>query len=218
MLFRKNVEMVAETDALPGRTDQTMPVPDQHYVNGHPLTGPWPEGMQTVVVAMGCFWGAERKFWQTEGVYSTFVGYAGGYTPNPTYEEVCSGRTGHTEAVGVVFDPEVVSFERILQVFWEEHDPTQGNRQGNDIGSQYRSAVYVTDESQRAAVEASREMFQERLRAAGYGEITTEIGSTDMDREFFYAEPYHQQYLAKNPNGYCGIGGTGVSCPVGLAT
>ena len=218
MLFRKNVEMVAETDALPGRTDQTMPVPDQHYVNGHPLTGPWPEGMQTVVVAMGCFWGAERKFWQTEGVYSTFVGYAGGYTPNPTYEEVCSGRTGHTEAVGVVFDPEVVSFERVLQVFWEEHDPTQGNRQGNDIGSQYRSAVYVTDESQRAAVEASREMFQERLRAAGYGEITTEIGSTDMDREFFYAEPYHQQYLAKNPNGYCGIGGTGVSCPVGLAT
>ena len=218
MLFRKNVEMVAETDALPGRTDQTMPVPDQHYVNGHPLTGPWPEGMQTVVVAMGCFWGAERKFWQTEGVYSTFVGYAGGYTPNPTYEEVCSGRTGHTEAVGVVFDPELVSFERILQVFWEEHDPTQGNRQGNDIGSQYRSAVYVTDESQRAAVEASREMFQERLRAAGYGEITTEIGSTDMDREFFYAEPYHQQYLAKNPNGYCGIGGTGVSCPVGLAT
>jgi len=218
MLFRKNVEMVAETDALPGRTDQTMPVPDQHYVNGHPLTGPWPEGMQTVVVAMGCFWGAERKFWQTEGVYSTFVGYAGGYTPNPTYEEVCSGRTGHTEAVGVVFDPEVVSFERILQVFWEEHDPTQGNRQGNDIGSQYRSAVYVTDESQRAAVEASREMFQERLRAAGYGEITTEIGSIDMDREFFYAEPYHQQYLAKNPNGYCGIGGTGVSCPVGLAT
>jgi len=218
MLFRKNVEMVAETDALPGRTDQTMPVPDQHYVNGHPLTGPWPEGMQTVVVGMGCFWGAERKFWQTEGVYSTFVGYAGGYTPNPTYEEVCSGRTGHTEAVGVVFDPEVVSFERILQVFWEEHDPTQGNRQGNDIGSQYRSAVYVTDESQRAAVEASREMFQERLRAAGYGEITTEIGSTDMDREFFYAEPYHQQYLAKNPNGYCGIGGTGVSCPVGLAT
>ena len=218
MLFRKNVEMVAETDALPGRTDQTMPVPDQHYVNGHPLTGPWPEGMQTVVVGMGCFWGAERKFWQTEGVYSTFVGYAGGYTPNPTYEEVCSGRTGHTEAVGVVFDPEVVSFERILQVFWEEHDPTQGNRQGNDIGSQYRSAVYVTDESQRAAVEASREMFQERLRAAGYGEITTEIGSTDMDREFFYAEPYHQQYLAKNPNGYCGIGGTGVSCPIGLST
>ncbi len=218
MLFRKNVEMVAEADALPGRTDQTMPVPDHHYVNGRPLTGPWPEGMQTVVVAMGCFWGAERKFWQTEGVYSTFVGYAGGYTPNPTYEEVCSGRTGHTEAVGVVFDPEVVSFERILQVFWEEHDPTQGNRQGNDIGSQYRSAVYVSDESQRAAVEASREIFQENLRAAGYGEITTEIGSIDMDREFFYAEPYHQQYLAKNPNGYCGIGGTGVSCPVGLAT
>ena len=218
MLFRKNVEMVAEADALPGRTDQTMPVPDQHFVNGHPLTGPWPECMQTVVVGMGCFWGAERKFWQTEGVYSTFVGYAGGYTPNPTYEEVCSGRTGHTEAVGVVFDPEVVSFERILQVFWEEHDPTQGNRQGNDIGSQYRSAVYVTDESQRAAVEASKDVFQERLRAAGYGEITTEIGSIDVDRGFFYAEPYHQQYLAKNPNGYCGIGGTGVSCPIGLST
>ena len=218
MLFRKNVEMVAEADALPGRTDQSMPVPDAHFVNGHPLTGPWPEGMQTVVVGMGCFWGAERKFWQTEGVYSTFVGYAGGYTPNPTYEEVCSGRTGHTEAVGVVFDPEVVSFERILQVFWEEHDPTQGNRQGNDIGSQYRSAVYVTDESQRAAVEASKDVFQERLRAAGYGEITTEIGSIDVDRGFFYAEPYHQQYLAKNPNGYCGIGGTGVSCPIGLST
>ena len=218
MLFRKNVEMVAEADALPGRTDQTMPVPDEHFVNGHPLTGPWPEGMQTLVVGMGCFWGAERKFWQTEGVYSTFVGYAGGYTPNPTYEEVCSGRTGHTEAVGVVFDPGVVSFERILQVFWEEHDPTQGNRQGNDIGSQYRSAVYVTDESQRAAVEASKDVFQERLRSAGYGEITTEIGSIDLDRGFFYAEPYHQQYLAKNPNGYCGIGGTGVSCPIGLST
>ena len=218
MLFRKNVEMVAEADALPGRIDQTMPVPDSHFVNGHPLTGPWPDGMQTLVVGMGCFWGAERKFWQTEGVYSTFVGYAGGYTPNPTYEEVCSGRTGHTEAVGVVFDPEVVSFERILQVFWEEHDPTQGNRQGNDIGSQYRSAVYVTDESQRAAVEASKDVFQERLRAAGYGEITTEIGSIDVDRGFFYAEPYHQQYLAKNPNGYCGIGGTGVSCPIGLST
>ena len=218
MLFRKNVEMVAEADALPGRTDQTMPVPDEHFVNGHPLTGPWPEGMQTLVVGMGCFWGAERKFWQTEGVYSTFVGYAGGYTPNPTYEEVCSGRTGHTEAVGVVFDPGVVSFERILQVFWEEHDPTQGNRQGNDIGSQYRSAVYVTDESQRVVVEASKDVFQERLRAAGYGEITTEIGSIDLDRGFFYAEPYHQQYLAKNPNGYCGIGGTGVSCPIGLST
>ena len=218
MLFRKNVEMVAEADALPGRTDQTMPVPDEHFVNGHPLTGPWPEGMQTLVVGMGCFWGAERKFWQTEGVYSTFVGYAGGYTPNPTYEEVCSGRTGHTEAVGVVFDPGVVSFERILQVFWEEHDPTQGNRQGNDIGSQYRSAVYVTDESQRVVVEASKDVFQERLRAAGFGEITTEIGSIDLDRGFFYAEPYHQQYLAKNPNGYCGIGGTGVSCPIGLST
>src|SRR6056297_4119344 len=175
MLFRKNVEMVAETDALPGRTDQTMPVPDQHYVNGHPLTGPWPEGMQTVVVAMGCFWGAERKFWQTEGVYSTFVGYAGGYTPNPTYEEVCSGRTGHSEAVGVVYDPEVVSYERLLQTFWEEHDPTQGMRQGNDIGSQYRSAIFVTDPSQESLIESSMAVFQERLDAAGYGTITSEV-------------------------------------------
>ena len=213
MLFRKNAEMIAEADALPGRTDQTMPVPDAHVVSGAPLTGPWPEGHQTLVVGMGCFWGAERMFWNTDGVYSTFVGYAGGYTPNPAYEEVCSGRTGHTEVVGIVFDPEVVSLERILQVFWEGHDPTQGMRQGNDIGSQYRSAIYTTDPSQTAAVEATRAAFQERLGAAGYGEITTEIAPLG---EFFYAEPYHQQYLAKNPNGYCGIGGTGVSCPVGI--
>jgi peptide-methionine (S)-S-oxide reductase len=218
MLFRKSAEMVAEADALPGRTDQTMPVPEAHFVNGHPLVGPWPDGFQTVVVGMGCFWGAERKFWQLDGVYSTFVGYAGGFTPNPTYEETCSGRTGHTEVVAVVFDPDVVSLERVLQVFWEDHDPTQGNRQGNDVGSQYRSALYVTDPAQLAAAESSKAMFQERLEAAGYGEITTEIASIDMSTGFFYAEPYHQQYLAKNPNGYCGIGGTGVSCPIGLAT
>ncbi len=215
MLFRKKAEMVAEGDALPGRTDQTIPVPDAHFVNGNPLQGPWPDGFETAVFGMGCFWGAERKFWQTEGVYSTFVGYAGGFTPNPTYEEVCSGLTGHAEVVGVVYDPAVVSFERILQVFWENHDPTQGMRQGNDVGTQYRSAIYLTDESQRSAVELSRKMYQERLHEAGYGEITTEIAPLG---EFFYAEPYHQQYLAKNPNGYCGIGGTGVSCPVGLGS
>jgi peptide-methionine (S)-S-oxide reductase len=216
MLFRKNVEMVTEADALPGRTDQTMPVPEAHYVNGNPLVGPWPDGMRTAVFAMGCFWGVERKFWQLDGVYSTFVGYAGGYTPNATYEEVCSGRTGHTEAVVVVYDPEIVSYERLLQTFWEEHDPTQGMRQGNDVGTQYRSAIYLTDPSQQAAVDASRAMFQERLNAAGYGEITTEIAPIDLATGFFYAEPYHQQYLAKNPNGYCGVGGTGVSCPIGL--
>ena len=216
MLFRKDAELVAEADALPGRTDQTMPVPEEHFVNGNPLTGPWPSGFETIVFGLGCFWGAERKFWELDGVYSTFVGYAGGYTPNASYEETCSGRTGHTEAVGVVFDPDVVTLERVLQVFWEEHDPTQGMRQGNDRGSQYRSAIYFTDEAHRGAVDASRAMFQERLTAAGYGEITTEIDAIDMASGFFYAEPYHQQYLAKNPSGYCGIGGTGVSCPIGL--
>ena len=215
MLFRKKSEMVAVDDALPGRTDQTIPVPATHFVNGNPLQGPWPDGFETAVFGMGCFWGEERKFWQTEGVYSTFVGYAGGFTPNPTYEEVCSGLTGHAEVVGVVYDPAVVTFERILQVFWENHDPTQGMRQGNDVGTQYRSAIYLTDESQRGAVELSRKMYQERLHEAGYGEITTEIAPL---REFYYAEPYHQQYLAKNPNGYCGAGGTGVSCPVGLGS
>ncbi len=215
MLFRKKADMVAESDALPGRTDQAIPVPDAHFVNGNPLRGPWPDGFETAVFGMGCFWGAERKFWQTEGVYSTFVGYAGGFTPNATYEEVCSGLTGHTEAVGVVYDPSVVTFEQILQVFWENHDPTQGMRQGNDMGTQYRSAIYVSDESQRSTVELSRKMYQERLHDAGYGEITTEVAPLG---EFYYAEPYHQQYLAKNPNGYCGIGGTGVSCPVGLGS
>jgi peptide-methionine (S)-S-oxide reductase len=218
MLFRKHAQMVAEADALPGRTDQTMPIPEAHFVNGHPLTGPWPEGMRVAAFAMGCFWGVERKFWQLDGVYSTFVGYAGGYTPNATYEEVCSGRTGHTEAVVVVYDPNVVSYETLLQTFWEGHDPTQGMRQGNDIGSQYRSAIFVTDDDQRAAIESSRAMYQDRLSAAGYGEITSEVLDLDVDRDFFYAEPYHQQYLAKNPNGYCGVGGTGVSCPIGLPT
>jgi peptide-methionine (S)-S-oxide reductase len=215
MLFRKKADMVAEGDALRGRIDQAIPVPEAHFVNGNPLQGPWPDGFETVVFGMGCFWGAERKFWQTEGVYSTYVGYAGGFTPNATYEEVCSGLTGHAEVVGVVYDSSVVSFERILQVFWESHDPTQGMRQGNDVGTQYRSAIYVTDESQRSAVELSAKMYQERLHGAGYGEITTEVKPLG---EFFYAEPYHQQYLAKNPNGYCGIGGTGVSCPVGLGS
>ncbi|HTH04214.1 MAG TPA: peptide-methionine (S)-S-oxide reductase MsrA [Ilumatobacteraceae bacterium] len=213
MLFRTKSEMVSPEQALPGRTDQTMPVPGEHFVLGTPLTPPWPDGMQTAVVGMGCFWGAERKFWQLEGVYSTAVGYAGGFTPNPSYEETCSGRTGHTEAVLVVFDPQKVSFERVLQTFWESHDPTQGMRQGNDMGTQYRSAIYTTDASQVAAVEATRAMYQERLRASGYGDITTEVKPLDA---FYYAEPYHQQYLAKNPNGYCGIGGTGVSCPIGL--
>ena len=218
MLFRKNAEIVSAADALPGRTDQTMPVPDEHFVNGHPLRGPWPDGFETIVFGMGCFWGAERKFWELEGVYSTFVGYAGGHTPNATYEEVCSERTAHTEAVVVVFDPTVVTLQRVLQVFWEEHDPTQGMRQGNDIGSQYRSAIYATTEAQRSIVDESVEVFQARLTAARYGEITTEIDTVDFDAAFFYAEPYHQQYLAKNPNGYCGIGGTGVSCPIGLGS
>jgi peptide-methionine (S)-S-oxide reductase len=213
MLFRHKSEMVSPADALPGRTDQTMPVPERHFVLDAPLTGPWPEGMQTAVFGLGCFWGAERKFWQTPGVYSTAVGYAGGYTPNATYEEACSGRTGHAEVVLVVFDPAMVSYEQLLRVFWENHDPTQGMRQGNDMGTQYRSAAYTTDPSQEPVLRASLAMYQERLRTAGYGDITTEVAPLT---EFFYAEPYHQQYLAKNPNGYCGIGGTGVSCPIGL--
>jgi peptide-methionine (S)-S-oxide reductase len=214
MFFTKKAEMVDPADALAGRTDQTMPVPEAHFVNGHPLTGPWPDGMETLVVGMGCFWGAERKFWQEPGVYSTAVGYAGGFTPNATYEEACSGRTGHAEVVLVVFDPQVTSLDRMLQVFWESHDPTQGMRQGNDVGTQYRSAVYYADEQQHAAVERTRESYQQRLTAAGYGSITTEVAALG---DFFYAEPYHQQYLAKNPSGYCGIGGTGVSCPVGTS-
>ena len=205
--------MVSEGDALPGRTDQIMAVPENHFVNHNPLSGPWPEGFETVVFGMGCFWGAERKFWETDGVYSTAVGYAGGFTPNATYEEACSGLTGHAEVVQVVFDPSKVSFDQLLKVFWENHDPTQGMRQGNDMGTQYRSAIYYTSEDQRSAIDSSLEMYQQRLKEARYGEITTEIKPLS---HFYYAEPYHQQYLAKNPNGYCGIGGTGVSCPIGL--
>jgi peptide-methionine (S)-S-oxide reductase len=213
LLFGSKTRMVAPGDALPGRPDP-IPTADTHFVLGTPLKPPFPANLQTAVVAMGCFWGAERVFWQTPGVYTTAVGYAGGYTPNPTYEEVCSGRTGHAEVVLVVFDPEQVSYEEILKRFWENHDPTQGMRQGNDVGTQYRSAVYITDPSQRAAAEASKAAYGERLRAAGYGEITSEVAEAG---EFYYAEDYHQQYLAKVPNGYCGLGGTGVSCPVGLS-
>jgi len=213
MLFsRAKSEMPDPSDALPGRSE-TMPVPDAHDVLGVPITPPFPEGSQQIVFGMGCFWGAERLFWQTPGVITTAVGYAGGFTPNPTYEEVCSGRTGHTEAVLVVFDPEKITLDALLKVFWEGHDPTQGMRQGNDMGTQYRSAIYVSDDAQLAAAKSSRDMFQERLTAAGYGDITTEIAEAGP---FFYAEPYHQQYLSKVPNGYCGLGGTGVSCPIGV--
>jgi len=213
-MFRQKSEMVTADTALPGRADP-IPVPAKHFVLDAPLTGPWPAGLQTAVFGLGCFWGAERKFWQTDGVYTTAVGYAGGFTSNATYEETCSGRTGHTEAVLVVFDPAKLSYEKLLKVFWENHDPTQGMRQGNDMGTQYRSAIYTTDAAQAVTVEASRAMFQEQLTAAGFGEITTEVKPL---ADFFYAEAYHQQYLAKNPNGYCGIGGTGVSCPIGLRT
>ena len=208
MLFRKNVAMVSPADALTGRPEK-MRVPTKHFVNGAPLVGPWPAGVDTLVVGMGCFWGAERKFWQADGVYSTSVGYAGGYTANPTYEEVCSGLTGHTEVVLVAFDTARTSLDAILRVFWENHDPTQGNRQGNDVGTQYRSAIYFVGDAQRAAAQASRATFQAALTKAGYGDITTEISPL---RDYFYAEEYHQQYLGKNPNGYCGLGGTGVSC------
>jgi peptide-methionine (S)-S-oxide reductase len=211
-LFSKPTTMVAPDDALPGR-DEAMSVPGQHEVLGNPIVPPFPDGLEQAIVGMGCFWGAERVFWRAPGVYTTAVGYAGGYTPNPTYQEVCSGRTGHTEAVLVVFDPKQVSYEEILRLFWENHDPTQGMRQGNDAGTQYRSAIYTLNEEQQLAAEATRDAFQQELAAAGYSEITTEIAEAGP---FFYAEPYHQQYLAKNPNGYCGLGGTGVACPVGL--
>ena len=208
-LFGSHKSAMVEADAaLPGRDEALPGVPEVHAVNGNRIQPPFPEGMATAVFAMGCFWGAERLFWQVPGVYSTAVGYAGGYTPNPTYQEVCSGRTGHTEAVLVVFDPAQVSYEQLLAVFWEGHDPTQGMRQGNDVGTQYRSAAYWADESQRAALEASRATFAERLAAAGFGDITTEIAEAPT---FYYAEDYHQQYLHKVPNGYCGLGGTGVS-------
>ena len=213
MFGRKNPVMITAAEALPGRTDQVMPVPVEHFELGTPLVGPWPDTMSTLVVGMGCFWGAERKFWQASGVHSTSVGYAGGFTPNPSYEEVCSGLTGHTEVVLVVFDHSQVSINDMLRIFWENHDPTQGMRQGNDIGTQYRSAVYFQNDAQREAAEATRDAYQEQLTKAGYGAITTEIAPLT---DYFYAEPYHQQYLGKNPNGYCGIGGTGVSCPVGI--
>jgi peptide-methionine (S)-S-oxide reductase len=211
-LLGSKTKMVAPEDALRGRPDP-LAVPDRHEVLGTPLQPPFPDGFESIVVGMGCFWGAERIFWQADGVYTTAVGYAGGYTPNPTYEEVCSGRTGHAEVVLVVFDPAKITREQVLALFWENHDPTQGMRQGNDVGTQYRSAVYVDSPEQRAAAEATKSAFAERLKAAGYGEVATEIADAGP---FFYAEDYHQQYLAKNPNGYCGLGGTGVSCPVGL--
>ena len=212
-LFDKaKTKLVDPADALPGR-DQPIAVPERHAVLGNPLTPPWPEGFQQIVVGMGCFWGAERVYWQADGVWTTAVGYAGGFTPNPSYEEVCSARTGHTEAVLAVFDPSVTSYDEMLRLFWENHDPTQGMRQGNDVGTQYRSAIYIGSDAEREAAERSREVFAERLGAAGYGEISTEIAPLS---DFYYAEDYHQQYLAKNPNGYCGLGGTGVSCPIGL--
>ena len=212
MLFaRKSTELPDRNDALPGR-DTPVPVAETHFVNGNPLVGPFPDHLEQAVFGLGCFWGAERVFWQLEGVYSTSVGYAGGYTPNPSYEEVCSGRTGHAEVVSVIFDPAAVSYDELLRVFWEAHDPTQGMRQGNDRGTQYRSTIYTTSDAQLAAARASRERYQERLNGAGLGAITTEIATAG---DYFYAEDYHQQYLAKNPGGYCGIGGTGVSCPIG---
>jgi len=214
MFLRRKQEMVEPDGALPGR-DQEMPVPEVHAVLGTPLRPPFPEGTRTAIFALGCFWGAERLFWQTPGVVTTAVGYVGGYTPNPTYEEVCSGRTGHTEAVLVAYDPAKVSLEALLKVFWEGHNPTQGMRQGNDTGTQYRSGVYGLPRDELAAANASRDQFQARLDEAGYGQITSEIVDGG---EFFYAEGYHQQYLDKNPNGYCGLGGTGVTCPIGVAT
>jgi peptide-methionine (S)-S-oxide reductase len=213
MWMRKKTAMPARADALPGRAAK-MPVPDAHFVNGHPLKPPFPAGLETAIFGLGCFWGAERCFWRLPGVYTTAVGYAGGYTPNPTYEEVCSGLTGHTEAVLVVFDPKQVSYEMLLKTFWESHDPTQGMRQGNDVGTQYRSAIYYVTPEQRRLAEASRDAYQQALTRAGRGAISTEIAEAG---DFFYAEDYHQQYLAKNPGGYCGLGGTGVSCPAPAA-
>jgi peptide-methionine (S)-S-oxide reductase len=215
MLFtRKPLELPTSESALPGR-DTPIEVPAAHDVLGTPLAPPFPEGLERIVVGMGCFWGAERMFWQAPGVYSTAAGYAGGFTPNPTYQEVCSGRTGHAEVVLAVFDPAKTSFEEMLRIFWEGHDPTQGMRQGNDVGTQYRSAIYWETDAQRDAALESKERFQKELAKARYGEITTEIAEAGP---FYYAEDYHQQYLAKNPNGYCGLGGTGVSCPVRVAT
>jgi len=211
--FSKKLEIPTAEECLPGRPIK-MPVPERHHLNGHTLMGPYPAGLEQAVFGLGCFWGAERKFWETPGVWTTAVGYAGGSTSNPTYEEVCSGMTGHTEVVLVVFDPMQTSYEALLKVFWESHDPTLGMRQGNDVGTQYRSAIYTYSPAQLAAAEASRHAYQERLRTAGYGPVTSEIREAPP---FYFAEDYHQQYLAKNPFGYCGLGGTGVSCPVGTA-
>jgi len=209
----RKTTMPSRGEALPGR-ETALPVPEQHFVNSNPLPGPSPENMERAVFGLGCFWGAERRFWETPGVYVTAAGYAGGVTPNPTYEEVCSGNTGHTEVVLVVYDPAFVSYKQLLKVFWESHDPTQGMRQGNDIGTQYRSAIYTADDNQQRAARQSLDAYQAELSAAGHGSITTEILPLDT---FFFAEDYHQQYLAKNPGGYCGIGGTGVSCPAGVS-
>lgn len=210
--FGKKLTIPTPEEALPGRAEP-LQVPSSHYVNGHPLKPPFPAGMETALFGLGCFWGAERKFWQQDGVFTTAVGYAAGATPNPTYEEVCTGRTGHNEVVLVVFDPKVISYENLLKVFWESHNPTQGMRQGNDTGTQYRSGIYTYSDDQKKLAEASQATYQQALSAAGYGEITTEIIDAP---EFYYAEGYHQQYLAKNPGGYCGLGGTNVACPIGL--
>jgi peptide-methionine (S)-S-oxide reductase len=212
VLFEKKLKMPSKEEALRGRAER-MPVPAQHFVNGAPLEGPFPQGLQRAVFGLGCFWGAEKKFWQLPGVYTTAVGYTAGYTPNPTYREVCTGMTGHNEAVLVVYDPARISYDMLLKTFWESHDPTQGMRQGNDVGTQYRSGIYYFDDEQRTAAERSRDAYQEQLSANGYDRITTEILPAP---EFYYAEDYHQQYLAKNPDGYCGLGGTGVSCPIGV--
>jgi peptide-methionine (S)-S-oxide reductase len=213
--FRSNKqEMVSSDEALPGRAT-SLSVSAPHMVLGHSLVPPFPQSFETAIFGLGCFWGAERKFWQADGVYTTAVGYAGGYTPNPTYEEVCTARTGHAEAVLVVFDPAVTSYDELLRIFWESHDPTQGMRQANDMGTQYRSAIYTTTDAQLSAAKLSRDRFQAALKAAGHGEITTEIAEAGP---FYYAEDYHQQYLARNINGYCGLGGTGVACPVGMTT
>jgi peptide-methionine (S)-S-oxide reductase len=212
-LSADKLRMPSPEEALPGRAER-MRVPESHFLNGAPLEPPFPEGTELALFGLGCFWGAERVFWKTPGVVSTSVGYAGGITPNPTYEEVCTGRTGHAEVVRVVFDPKKVTYEQLLRVFWESHDPTQGMRQGNDVGTQYRSAIYTYGEGQRTAAEASRDAYRKALDAEGHGAITTEIRAAP---EFYYAEDYHQQYLGKNPDGYCGLGGTGVACPIGLA-
>jgi len=211
--LRKKTRLPSPADALPGR-DTPMRVPERHAVNGNPLEGPFAENLEQAVFGLGCFWGAERRFWETRGVHTTAAGYAGGTTPNPTYEEVCSGLTGHTEVVLIVFDPASVAYDELLATFWESHDPTQGMRQGNDVGTQYRSAIYTSSDAQAAAARASMARYQAELSAAGYGEITTEISPLE---DFYYAEDYHQQYLAKNPGGYCGIGGTGVGCPAGVS-